>query len=119
MSKMQHEIEDKGRFKMIHIIGDITPDVSSGVLDNAITGLIAEGHHDYVFNLERTTYLDSSGISIFIHCLCDVQENNGSIYIIAEENQVRDVLRMVGIDRLIKVYGSEKDFLDAQKVVLA
>jgi anti-anti-sigma factor len=113
---MQYEIETKGRFKMVHIIGDITPEVSTGILDGAISGLIAQGHHDFVFNLERTTYLDSSGISIFIHCLCDVQENNGSIYIIAEDNQVRDVLNMVGIDRLIKVYDSEKDFVEGQKV---
>jgi len=116
---MQYEIEDKGRFKMIHIIGDITPEMSTGALDSAISDLIAGGHHDFVFNLERTTYLDSSGISIFIHCLCDVQENNGAIYIIAEDNQVRDVLRMVGIDRLIKVYDSEKDFLEAQKVTVS
>jgi anti-sigma B factor antagonist len=116
---MQYEIEDKGRFKMIHIIGDITPEVSSGMLDNVISKLIGEGHHHFVFNLERTTYLDSSGISIFIHCLCDVQENNGSIYIIAEDSQVRDVLNMVGIDRLIKVYGNEEEFVTAQKVEIA
>jgi anti-anti-sigma factor len=119
MFVMEHEIEDKGRFKMIHIIGDITPEASTNLLDNAISKLIGGGYHDFVFNLERTTYLDSSGISIFIHCLCDVQENKGSIYIIAEDNQVRDVLAMVGIDRLIKVYGSEKEFLEAQKVAVS
>jgi anti-sigma B factor antagonist len=113
---MQYEVEDKGRFKMIHIIGNITPEVSTSILDETISDLIQEGNHHFVFNLERTTYLDSSGISIFIHCLCDVQENNGSIYIIAEENDVREVLRLVGIDRLIKVYGTEKEFLEDQKV---
>jgi anti-anti-sigma factor len=116
---MQYEIEDKGRFKMIHIIGNITPELSTKVLDDAISELISAGQHHFVFNLERTTYLDSSGISIFIHCLCDVQENNGSIYIIAEDNQVRDVLQMVGIDRLIKVYGSEPEFLEGQKVTVS
>ena len=119
MYDMQYEVEDKGRFKMIHIIGDITPEASTGLLDNEISKLINSGQHDFVFNLERTTYLDSSGISIFIHCLCDVQANNGSIYIIAEDNQVRDVLSMVGIDRLIKVYGSEAEFIDAQKIEVA
>jgi anti-anti-sigma factor len=113
---MDYEIEDKGRFKMVHIIGNITPEVGTKVLDENISKLIAEGNHNFVFNLERTTYLDSSGISIFIHCLCDVQENDGSIYIIAEENQVRDVLRVVGIDRLIKVYDSEDEFMVGQKV---
>ncbi len=115
---MQYELEDKGRFKMIHIIGNITPDVNTRILDENITEMIHEGYHHFVFNLERTTYLDSSGISIFIHCLCDVQQNNGSIYIIAEDNQVRDVLNLVGIDRLIKVYDSEEDFLEAQKVAV-
>lgn len=116
---MLYEIEDKGKFKMIHIIGNINHEVSTKILDDAISDLIKKGNHHYVFNLERTTYLDSTGISIFIHCLCDVQENNGSIYIIAEENQVRDVLRMVGIDRLIKVYDCEADFIEAQEIELA
>ncbi|MFP4416625.1 MAG: STAS domain-containing protein [Chitinispirillaceae bacterium] len=116
---MQYELEDKGRFKMIHIIGNITSNVNTRVLDEKISELIQEGTHNFVFNLERTTYLDSSGISIFIHCLCDVQQNNGSIYIIAEDNQVRDVLNLVGIDRLIKVYDSEDDFVEAQKVTVA
>lgn len=113
---MQYEVEEKGKYKIIHIIGNLTPDISTKVLDDTISGLIENGCHHFVFNLERTTYLDSSGIGVFIHCLCDVQENDGSIYIIAEENQVRDVLRMVGIDRLIKVYQSEEHFLREQNV---
>ncbi len=116
---MQYEVEDKGRFKMIHIIGNITPEISTKVLDDTISRFIDEGCHDFVFNLERTTYLDSSGIGIFIHCLCDVQENNGSIYIIAEENQVKEVLSMVGIDRLIKIYDCEEAFLTEHKDAVA
>ena len=112
---MQYEIEERGRYKMIHIIGNITPEVSTRVLDDTISELIDNGHHNFIFNLERTTYLDSSGIGIFIHCLCDVQENNGSIYIIAEDNQVKEVLSMVGIDRLIKIYDSEELFFKDQK----
>ncbi len=114
---MEFEVEDKGRFKMIHIIGNIFPEVSTKVLDDTISKLIENGYHHFVFNLEKTTYLDSSGIGIFIHCLCDVQDNKGSIYIIAEDNQVYEVLKMVGINRLIKIYGSEKEFLEAHKDV--
>jgi hypothetical protein len=36
------------------------------------------------------------------------------MYIIAEENQVRRVLEIVGINRLIKTYYSEKEFNDEQ-----
>ncbi|MGA2506880.1 MAG: STAS domain-containing protein [Chitinispirillaceae bacterium] len=113
---MKYEIEDRGQFKMIHIIGNIDSSESTKILDNEISRLIRQGNHHFVFNLERTTFLDSGGISLFIHCLCDVQENKGSMFIIAEENQVRRVLEIVGINRLIKTYYSEKDFFDAHKL---
>lgn len=96
---------------MITIIGNITPESSTQSLDDAISKCIDEGCHHFVFNLEKTTWLDSSGIGIFIHCLCDVQENNGSIYIVAEENQAYEVLQLVGINRLIKIYTSMEEFL--------
>ena len=118
MGFMHYSIEDKGKYKMIHIIGNLTPEISTKVLDDTISCIIEEGTHHFVFNLEKTNYLDSSGIGIFIHCLCDVQQNQGSIYIIAQENQVREVLQMVGIDRLIKIYPSEADFYDDKLVAV-
>jgi anti-anti-sigma factor len=113
---MKYEIENKGPFKMIHIIGNIDSEENTKKLDDDIFNSIKAGHHHFVFNLEKTTYLDSAGISIFIHCLCDVQENKGSVYIIAKDNQVRKVLEMVGIDRLMKTYRSEEEFLTALKI---
>ena len=76
---MKYEFEKVGRYMMIHITGNIDTAESTKQLDTEISGRIKQGQHHFVFNLKRTTYLDSAGISIFIHCLCDVQENNGSI----------------------------------------
>ena len=115
---MRYEIEDLAHFKVIHIIGNIDTAETTKVLDKEIGCLIDSGSHHFVFNLERTTYLDSAGISIFIHCLCDVQQNNGSVYIIAEDNQVRRVLEMVGINRLITTFDNEKEFKNAQKIAV-
>ena len=114
---MQYEVTDLGKFKMIHIIGNITPDVGSKVIEDAVVELMDLGSHHFVFNLEKTTYLDSAGIGIFIHCLCDVNEHKGSLQIIAEENQVYEVLSMVGIDRLIKIYTSTEEFKRENGVV--
>ncbi len=113
---MKYEFKEVGIYVMINISGNLDTAESTKQLDNEISKMIVKGSHHFVFNLQRTTYLDSAGISIFIHCLCDVQKNNGSIFIIAEDNQVRRVLEMVGINRLITTYESMKDFLDAQKV---
>lgn len=107
---MKYQIEEMEPFTMIHVIGNIDTSEHTRTLDNEISRLIRQGRHRFVFNLERTTFLDSGGISLFIHCLCDVQESKGAVYIIAEENQVRRVLEMAGINRLITTYYSEKEF---------
>lgn len=113
---MKYELEQKGSFTMIHIIGNIDSTSKTKELDQEISALVEKGNHHFIFNLKRTTYLDSAGISIFIHCLCDVQQSNGSVFIIAEDNQVRRVLEMVGINRLIKTFDSEKELFDALNV---
>jgi anti-sigma B factor antagonist len=111
---MKYELEAMGKFTMVRIFGNLDSAETTKALDDLISAHCSKGHRHYVFNLERTTYLDSAGISIFIHCLCYVQENEGSIFIVAEDNQVRRVLEMVGINRLITTYGSMKEFQDAQ-----
>lgn len=113
---MKYELEDAGPFAMIHIIGNIDTSEDTRTLDNEISRLLRQGRHRLVFNLAQTTFLDSGGISLFIHCLCDVQEHGGAVYIIAEENQVRRVLEMAGINRLITTYHSEAEFRAAHKL---
>ncbi len=107
---MNYAVEECGRYRMVRITGNIDTEMSTKILDSEVSVMIDKGFHHFVFDLKGTTYLDSAGISIFIHCLCDVQENKGSIYLIAEDNQVFHVLEMVGITRLIKTYQSEKEF---------
>jgi stage II sporulation protein AA (anti-sigma F factor antagonist) len=107
---MKYTVDDCGKFKMIRIFGNIDAETSTKILDEEVSVLMEKGFHHFVFDLKGTTYLDSAGISIFIHCLCDVQENKGSIYLIARENEVRQVLEMVGITRLIKTYACEESF---------
>lgn len=114
---MKYTFSEEGKFIVITITGNMDTAETTRELDDAISAKIEGGKHHYIFNLEKTTYLDSAGISVFIHCLCDVQENKGSIFIVAEDNQVRRVLEMVGINRLIKTYQSMRDFRNEQKTL--
>ena len=113
---MRYSSDTISKFTVVSISGNIDTAESTKQLDDEISTLCRKGHHHFLFNLERTTYLDSAGISILIHCLCDVNEHNGSIFIVAEDNQVRRVLEMVGINRLITTYGSLREFRNANEL---
>ncbi len=109
---MMHEIKPLGDFQMIHMSGNINKNPYSQEILREISEYMDHGYHKFVFNLEQVKFLDSAGISIFIHCLCDVQDSDGALYIIAGESQVRDVLQMVGLTRLIKMYNSTEAFME-------
>ncbi len=107
---MKFSVSDKGKFKVIGIEGDLLINKRYEEINKTVLKLIKEGFHHFVFNLEKLSLIDSSGISVFINCLCDVQENNGSIFLIIPDPNVREVIELVGLNRLIKTYHSEKDF---------
>ena len=107
---MKFYITDKGRFKVIHIEGDLLINKRYDEINKAVLKLIQEGYHHFVFNLEKLSCIDSSGISVFINCLCDVQESNGSIFMIIPDPDVREIIELVGLNRLIKTYNTEPDF---------
>jgi anti-sigma B factor antagonist len=110
---MEYRFESNGTITIVHITGDMDTAATTAQLDGEIGSLVSSGHTNIIFNLENTSYLDSAGISVFIHCLCAVQEKKGWIAIVAQDNQVRRVLEMVGLNRLITTYDSLRDCLDA------
>ncbi len=111
---MKFDIFDHGKFKQVRMQGNVIAGDMNDKLNAKITELTNSGAHHFVFNLEEISYLDSNGISVFIHCLCDVQENNGSVFLIISDSKVLDAVRLVGLDRLIPVYSSMDEFDDAE-----
>lgn len=107
---MKYSISESGKFKVINIEGDLLVNKRYEEINKEILRLIEAGHHHFVFNLEKLSCIDSSGISVFIHCLCDVQENGGSIFLIVPDASVREVIELVGLNRLIKTYNNVSEF---------
>ena len=111
---MKFYVTDYGKYKMIHIEGNLLINKSYGEINETIKKLINEGNHHFIFNLEKLSTIDSSGMSVFIHCLCDVQESNGSLLLIIPDDSVRNVIELVGLNRLIKTFLTLDEFEKAK-----
>ena len=51
---------------------------NSGDVQKLIEAYRQRGFHKFVVNLENVTYLDSSTISVFIHCFQVLEKNQGA-----------------------------------------
>jgi anti-anti-sigma factor len=107
---MSYNISDLAKYKVINIQGNLQAGEQTRLIIETVTDLTRQGNHHFVFNLSDLTELDSTGISIFIHCLCDVQESNGSVYLVVNDPKVKEVIELVGLSRLIKLYPSMEAF---------
>ena len=72
--------------------------------------LVDKGRSNFCFNLEKVTYLNSSGVSIFIHALAETEAIKGKVYMVVPESHVRKVVELAGLDKLITTYSSMKEF---------
>ncbi|MGM0462837.1 MAG: STAS domain-containing protein [Fibrobacterota bacterium] len=109
---MKYEIEERGEYLIIHIVGDMTRKAHLEILDEAITDHIDAGHHRFVYNLEKVEKIDLDGIDLLISCLTDVTEHGGGVYIVAEDNEVLHLLKAHSLDKLITIYEDDESFAE-------
>jgi anti-sigma B factor antagonist len=78
--------------------------VSAPALREQVTAAIAAGRIRIVVDLGGTTFMDSSGLGALIGCLKTARQADGDLRIAAPNEQVRMVLRLSNVDRVLRSY---------------
>jgi len=108
----------KQGFYIVDVLGKIDRLKDSIVLKSYVTMLIEEKDATHIaLNLTDVTYLDSGALNVLIFAQNHLQKRNGKLILISPSEYVSDVLKLVGFDRLITIYTSEKEFFDEFKTV--
>ncbi|MDR0307331.1 MAG: STAS domain-containing protein [Chitinispirillales bacterium] len=114
---MRYEIETVKTFKLICIDGEVENEEDVKLLNDEISTLTERGSRRFVFELKDTRYLNSAAVSVILQCLCSVERKDGSVFVIAQDERMRAVLEMVGLNRVIKVFNSKNEFWKEQGVM--
>lgn len=83
--------------------------VSAPKLREFITGVIANASNRIVINLEKTVFMDSSGLGALIGCLKAARQAGGDLRIAAVQPQVKMVLQLTSMDRVLTSYASAEE----------
>ena len=93
------EVKADGRLNM----------VSAPKLREFVTDVIAGGSNRIVVNLENTAFMDSSGLGALIGCLKAARQAGGDLRIAAVQPQVKMVLQLTSMDKVLTSYGSAEE----------
>lgn len=65
-----------------------------------------------VFNLTRVSFVDSSGLGVLLGRYKRVSKNGGKVFIVSPQPQVRKVLDLSGLLRIMNEYSNENEALE-------
>lgn len=93
----------KGELDML-IADKMRQEIDRRLEDNNIKNLI--------FNLEKVTFIDSSGLGVIIGRYKKVSAAGGRMFIVGAKNPVEKILHFSGINRLVPMYSNEQDIIN-------
>jgi anti-sigma B factor antagonist len=77
--------EEGGR-TIVEVGGEI--DVySAPALRDRLNGLVAEGHHDLIVDMQGVEFLDSTGLGVLVGGLKRVRTHNGSLQLVCSQER--------------------------------
>lgn len=103
MGKIDIDCWDQGDLIVIDLKGQL--DIyNSNDLKKLIEAYRQRGFHKFAVNLEDVTYLDSSTISVFIHCFQSLEKSQGKFVIAGLQGVPKEIFEMAKLHDVFELY---------------
>ena len=100
-----------GSISVVDLGGTLTIGDPQTDLKDKVTELLDSGQKSIVLNLEKLSYMDSSGMGELIACHKRTIEKGGMLKLIAPPGRVFDLLLMTKLERVFDTFKEEKEAL--------
>jgi anti-sigma B factor antagonist len=105
---VQFDIESRDSYTEVTGTGRLNM-VAAPRLREVVAGAIAAGSNRIVLNLSGTEFMDSSGLGALIGCLKAARQAGGDLRIAGVQPQVKMVLSLTSMDRVLTAYPSAEE----------
>ncbi|MEA1911827.1 MAG: STAS domain-containing protein [Spirochaetota bacterium] len=95
---------------IIEVVGDMDL-YSSFELKNVVAKMLAKNIKNYVVDLEKVDYIDSSGIGVLIHIYSSIKKLNYTLKISNVHGSVEKVIKLTKLSQYFPIVGSVKEAL--------
>mgnify|MGYP000867573881 CR=1 FL=1 len=101
---MEFVITEYKHCDLVEIIGRIDS-YSAPKIEEALNAFIADNHYHFVIDLNKTSYISSSGILSFVNIQKRfINQNRGKIVFSCVPERILNSFKLAGFDRLFEFY---------------
>jgi anti-anti-sigma factor len=106
---------ESNKFHIIDLVGKIDRLKDSIILKSYINTQLEKNVKLIALNLSQVTYFDSGALNVLIYSHNTLKKRDGLLVIIEPNEYVKDVLDVVGLNKLVKIYATEEEFENETK----
>jgi anti-anti-sigma factor len=88
---------------------------SAPILERKISSLMDEGHHHLILDFSRIDYLSSAGMRVLLSATKKLKAQKGALVLFSVADDVGDIIKMAGFDKILHICSSEKEALQFNK----
>lgn len=109
---MQMTFSKKHKTLIAHIAGELDQHAAKEIRQR-LDAELERGFLNLLFDLSALTFMDSAGIGVIIGRFKNVQAAGGQVLLAGAGPQVQRVLKISGIEKLIRLYATVDEALQA------
>ncbi|HET6349549.1 MAG TPA: STAS domain-containing protein [Candidatus Krumholzibacteria bacterium] len=94
---------------VLDLNGKLTGGPDADTFRKLFDGLIAEGKKQIVVNLEKVSWINSTGLGILIHNYSTVRSAGGDLVVIGASDRIESILYVTKLNLLFKSFENEED----------
>ena len=108
---MKATLRHVGSVSVVDLAGRITIGEGDVILREKVTELLDDGHKNIVLNLNKVSYMDSSGIGELVACMKRSKEKGGTVKLLNPSGKVYDLLLLIKLSEVFEIYNDEKEIV--------
>jgi len=103
---------DGGNVVVIDIPRRLTYEIS-GELKKLMKELLEKENYKIVMNLEKTKYMDSSGLGAIVSKIAATRSKGGDIRLAAPQQTIIDLLELTHINQIVKIFDTVEEAVNS------
>lgn len=110
---MKTKILNNGDITVLELQGKITIGEGDVKLRNNIKEQLAEGKRKLVLDLEKVSYMDSSGIGELVGTFTTVKNAGGELKLANLTSKIKDIMQLTALITVFEVFDSVEDAVNS------
>jgi anti-sigma B factor antagonist/stage II sporulation protein AA (anti-sigma F factor antagonist) len=109
---LQIHVDEVDRKVILRIEGRVDA-ASASVLEKRLQQLIDEHRRVLLLDFSRVDYLSSAGMRVLLAATKKLKAQKGQILLFSLDQEVFEIVRMAGLDRVLHICANEKEALQS------